>query len=115
RAAGAGGAQVVALAASQIGRPYVWGGASPETSFDCSGLVQWAYRQVGVSLPRNAQQQFDATLRLSPSQLTLGDLVFFSGTYPSTTPITHVGLYIGGGRMIHAPSENDVIRVMPVF
>jgi hypothetical protein len=113
--AGGGRAEVLALAFAQVGRPYVWGGASPETSFDCSGLVQWVYRQVGVSLPRSAQQQYDATLRLSSDQLLPGDLVFFAGTYPSVDRITHVGLYIGGGRMIHAPSENDVVREMPVF
>jgi hypothetical protein len=107
--------QVVQLAASQIDKPYVWGGASPETSFDCSGLVQWAYRRIGISLPRTAQQQFDATIRLPPEQLQPGDLVFFAHTYPSREPITHVGLYIGNGRMINAPTTGDVIRGMPVF
>ena len=104
-APGAPPGQVVALARAQIGRPYVWGGASPATSFDCSGLVQWVYRQVGVHLPRTAQQQFDATDRLTPDQLQPGDLVFFAHTYPSVEPITHVGIYVGGGRMINAPSE----------
>lgn len=107
--------QVVQLAASQFGKPYVWGGASPETSFDCSGLVQWAYRQIGITLPRTAQQQFDATVRLTPEQLQPGDLVFFANTYPSVEPITHVGIYIGNGRMINAPTTGDVIREMPVF
>ncbi len=106
---------VVRLAASQLGEPYVWGGASPETSFDCSGLVQWAYRRIGISLPRTAQQQFDATVRLTPEQLQPGDLVFFAHTYPSIEPITHVGIYIGNGRMINAPTTGDVIREMPVF
>ena len=96
--------QAIDLARSQLGRPYVWGGASPATSFDCSGLVQWVYRQLGVLLPRTAQQQFDATLRLTPDQLQPGDLVFFAHTYPSppAEPITHVGIYVGGGRMINA-------------
>ena len=125
---GAPPGQVVDLARAQIGRPYVWGGArapwptsgsarepaSPATSFDCSGLVQWAYRQVGVGLPRTAQQQFDATMRIGPDELRPGDLVFFH-TYPSAEPITHVGIYVGGGRMINAPSEGDVIRELPVF
>src|SRR5690606_18218088 len=84
--------RVVQLAASQIGKPYVWGGASPETSFDCSGLVQWTYRQIGISVPRTAQQQFNATVRLTPEQLQSGDLVFFANTYPSVEPITHVGI-----------------------
>jgi cell wall-associated NlpC family hydrolase len=114
-APGAPDAQVVDLARAQIGRPYVWGGASPQTSFDCSGLVQWAYRQLGVTLPRTAQQQYGATTRLTPDQLQPGDLVFFRNTYPSAEPITHVGIYVGNGRMINAPTQGDVIREMPVF
>ncbi len=114
-APGAPSSQVVDLARAQIGMPYVWGGASPATSFDCSGLVQWVYRQVGVSLPRTAQQQFDATIRLAPDQLEPGDLVFFAHTYPSAEPITHVGIYVGNGRMINAPAQGDVVREMPVF
>ncbi|HZU07212.1 MAG TPA: bifunctional lytic transglycosylase/C40 family peptidase [Chloroflexota bacterium] len=107
--------QVIDLARAQIGKPYVWGGASPQTSFDCSGLVQWVYRQVGVQLPRTAQQQFDATVRVPREQLQPGDLVFFAHTYPSREPITHVGIYVGHGRMINAPTQGDVIREMPVF
>lgn len=109
--------RVVALARTQVGRPYVWGGASPTTSFDCSGLVQWVYREIGISLPRTAQEQFDATLRISSEQLQPGDLVFFSDTYPTTSAafVTHVGIYVGNGRMINAPSEGDVIRELPVF
>lgn len=110
-------ARVVDLARTQIGRPYVWGGAGPTTSFDCSGLVQWVYREIGISLPRTAQEQFDATLRIAPEQLQPGDLVFFSGTYPTTSAafVTHVGISVGNGRMINAPSEGDVIHELPVF
>ncbi len=107
---------VVALAYAQLGMPYVWGGANPQTSFDCSGLVQWVYRQVGVRLPRTAQQQYNATTRLAPEDLRPGDLVFFEHTYWSPgEPITHVGIYIGNGQMINAPTTGDVVRVMPVF
>jgi hypothetical protein len=109
------GAQVVAVARTQLGVPYVWGGATPGVGFDCSGLTQWAYAQVGLSLPRTAQQQFDATIRLSPEQLQPGDLVFFAQTYPSNVWITHVGIYIGGGMMINAPVEGDVVSEMPVY
>jgi cell wall-associated NlpC family hydrolase len=112
---GAPAPQVIDLARAQIGKPYVWGGASPQTSFDCSGLVQWAYRQVGVQLPRTAQQQYHATTRLPRHELQPGDLVFFAHTYPSPEPITHVGIYVGHGRMINAPTRGDVIREMPVF
>ncbi len=109
------GTQVLALARTQLGVPYVWGGETPGVGFDCSGLTQWAYAQVGLWLPRTAQQQFDATIRLSREQLQPGDLVFFAQTYPSDTWITHVGIYVGGGMMINAPVEGDVIREMPVF
>lgn len=108
---------VIALARTQIGRPYVWGGANPSTSFDCSGLTQWAFGQAGIALPRTAQDQFDATVRLSPSDLRPGDLVFFALTYPAPlgSPITHVGIYVGGGRMLNAPKEGDVVRESSVF
>jgi hypothetical protein len=108
-------AAVVILARTQIGRPYVWGGASPASSFDCSGLVQWAFGQLGARLPRTAQQQYDATRRVSRNDLKPGDLVFFERTYPSNERITHVGIYVGNGRMINAPTTGDVIREMDVF
>ena len=114
-APGAAPNAVLDLARAQTGKPYVWGGASPQTSFDCSGLVQWVYRQVGVQLPRTAQQQYQATTRVPREQLQPGDLVFFAQTYPSSEPITHVGIYVGAGRMINAPTGGDVIREMPAF
>ena len=107
--------RVVALAQAELGMPYVWGGASPATSFDCSGLVQWVYGQVGITLPRTAQEQFDATVRITPDQLQPGDLVFFAHTYPSADPITHVGIYVGNGTMINAPEVGEVVQEMPVF
>jgi cell wall-associated NlpC family hydrolase len=109
------GAAIVALARAELGMPYVWGGASPQTSFDCSGLVQWVYAQVGISLPRTAQEQYDATVRVSPDQLQPGDTVYFANTYPSSVPITHVGIYIGNGLMIDAPAEGEVVQVTSVF
>ncbi len=108
-------AQAVDLARGQIGVPYVWGGASPRTGFDCSGLVQWIYLQMGVHLPRTAQDQFDVTLRLGRDRLQPGDLVFFGGTVPSLERITHVGIYSGNGQMINAPAVGDAVREMPVF
>jgi hypothetical protein len=101
------GPAVIAAARAQLGRPYVWGGASLATGFDCSGLVQWAYGRVGALLPRTAQQQFAATARLRPDQLRPGDLVFFERSYVPDDPgerVTHVGLYLGGGRMVSAES-----------
>jgi hypothetical protein len=98
-----------------LGMPYVWGGASPQTSFDCSGLVQWVYAQVGIDLPRTAQEQYDATVRVQPDQLQPGDTVYFANTYPSNVPITHVGIYLGNGLMIDAPTEGEVVQIASVF
>ena len=107
--------QAVDLARAQIGAPYVWGGASPHTGFDCSGLVQWIYLQMGTHLPRTAEEQFDVTQRLDRDRLRPGDLVFLAGTVPSRERITHVGIYIGNGQMVNAPAEGDAVREMPVF
>lgn len=107
--------RVVELARSQIRMPYIFGAESPQAGFDCSGLVQWVYAQVGITLPRTAQAQFDATSRLSQDQLQAGDLVFFSNTYPSPDFITHVGIYVGGGQMVNAENPNDGVQEMPVF
>jgi cell wall-associated NlpC family hydrolase len=108
-------AKVVALAEAQIGTPYVWGGAAPG-GFDCSGLVQWAYAQVGINLPRTAQAQYATAAPIDASQIQPGDLLFYAQTYPDPrSTITHVGIYIGNGQMINAPTDGDVVRVMPAF
>ncbi|MEU3032652.1 NlpC/P60 family protein [Streptomyces incarnatus] len=100
-------AAAVAYAFAKLGSPYVWGATGPH-SFDCSGLIQAAYRSAGVSLPRTTYAQIDAGRRVSRSELRPGDLVFFySG-------ISHVGLYIGNGRMIHAPNPSAPVRVAPI-
>jgi len=109
------GAAIVPLARTELGMPYIWGGASPQTSFDCSGLVQWVYAQVGINLPRTAQDQYNATLRVLPDQLQPGDTVYFANTYRSDVPITHVGIYIGNGLMIDAPAEGEVVQIASVF
>lgn len=109
--------RVVDLARSQVGMPYVWGASDPHVGFDCSGLVQWVYAQVGISVPRTAQDQYDATQRVSQDQLQPGDLVFFAHTYVSSPdePITHVGIYVGDGLMVNAANPTDGVGVMPVF
>ena len=81
---------------------YVFGGSNPNTSFDCSGLVQWCYGKAGISLPRTAQAQYDATQHIPLSQAKAGDLVFFHSTYNAGTYVTHVGIYAGNNRMYHA-------------
>ena len=84
------------------GWKYVFGGSNPNTSFDCSGLTSWCYGKAGISLPRTAQAQYDATQNIPLSQAKAGDLVFFHSTYNSGTYVTHVGIYAGNNRMSHA-------------
>ena len=84
------------------GWKYVYGGSNPNTSFDCSGLVQWCYGKAGITLPRTAQAQYDATQHIPLSQAQAGDLVFFHSTYNAGTYVTHVGIYVGNNQMYHA-------------
>lgn len=74
------------------GYPYVFGGASPETSFDCSGLTLWCFGKVGITLPRIAQAQYDATQHIPLTEAKAGDLVFFHSTYDTSDYVTHVGI-----------------------
>ena len=96
-----GGAAGVAM--QFLGVPYVWGGASP-SGFDCSGLVMYAFAQVGVSLPHHAASQYGMGVPVSRDALQTGDLVFFNG-------LSHVGIYIGGGQFVHAPHTGDVVKI----
>lgn len=84
------------------GWKYVYGGASPTTSFDCSGLTQWTYGKAGIVLPRTAQQQYNVTQHIPLSEAQAGDLVFFHSTYDAGDYITHIGIYLGNNRMFHA-------------
>jgi cell wall-associated NlpC family hydrolase len=104
---------IVGWAVRQVGTPYVWGGESPGVGFDCSGLVQAAYRVAGIELPRVAQDQYDSSAKLSPLEpLRPGDPVFF-GTAPSE--VTHVGIYLGildgQATMVDAPHRGADVRV----
>jgi cell wall-associated NlpC family hydrolase len=101
----AGGA--LAFAVSQVGVSYLWGGEGPG-GYDCSGLVQAAYRAVGIAVPRTTQEQFDAGPRLpTGAQLEPGDLVFFGA---STSEVTHVGIVVQPGEMVDAPHTGTVVR-----
>lgn len=100
-------AAAVSYARQKLGSPYVWGATGPD-AFDCSGLIQAAYGSAGVALPRTTYAQIDTGQRVSRTELRPGDLVFFySG-------ISHVGLYIGDGQMIHAPNPSSPVRVAPI-
>ncbi|GHF47640.1 hypothetical protein GCM10010218_31310 [Streptomyces mashuensis] len=107
QAASGRAARAVAYAYGALGKPYVWGATGP-SSFDCSGLTQAAWQAAGVSLPRTTYTQITAGRRIARDRLAPGDLVFF---YPG---VSHVGLYIGDGKMIHAPHPGAPVRIAPV-
>jgi cell wall-associated NlpC family hydrolase len=102
---GAGAA--IAEAQRQLGKPYVWGAAGPD-SFDCSGLTMWAWRAGGVSLPHYTGAQYSSTTHISMSAIQPGDLIFYSG-------MDHVALYVGGGRIIHAPHSGSNVHYDSVY
>ena len=104
--AGVGGA--IQAAESQIGTPYVWGGAAPG-GFDCSGLIQWSYGQAGISLPRVSGSQYAATVHIALADMQPGDILFYG---PGGSE--HEGIYIGGGTMIEAPYTGAFVRYTPV-
>ena len=103
-----GGQAVCDIAAQFLGVPYVWGGTSPN-GFDCSGLVQYVYAQLGFKLARVADDQMKEGIPVSRDQLMPGDIIGFSssglGGYAS-----HIGIYVGDGMMIHAPHTGDVVK-----
>ncbi|RBY97031.1 NlpC/P60 family protein [Blastococcus sp. TF02-8] len=97
----------VNTALAQRGKPYVWAAGGPG-SFDCSGLTQYAYRAAGISLPHSSRGQSGMGQAVSRDQLQPGDLVFFY------RPVSHVGIYIGNGQMVHAPTSGDVVKIASV-
>jgi cell wall-associated NlpC family hydrolase len=103
-------AAAITFAEQQLGKPYLWGGTGPD-AFDCSGLVMMAYRAAGVSIARTSQAQWATETRIPASQAQPGDLVFFSGADGTPTSPGHVGLVIGGGKMIEAYATGYPIRV----
>ncbi|MCD0452273.1 NlpC/P60 family protein [Actinocorallia sp. API 0066] len=100
-------AEALRHALTQLGRPYVWGAAGP-SSYDCSGLVLWAYAKVGINLPHYTGAQWNAGTHIAREDLQPGDLVFFYND------LHHVGLYIGDGLMVHAPQTGDVVKISPI-
>ena len=98
-------AAMLAEAEKYLGFPYVWGGSSPSTSFDCSGFVSWVINHSGWDVGRlGAQSLFNLCTPVSAENAKPGDLVFFTGTFDCDTPVSHCGIYVGGGMMIHAGS-----------
>jgi cell wall-associated NlpC family hydrolase len=91
-------------ALTQQGKPYVWGATGPN-SYDCSGLVQWAFKQAGRVLPRTAEMQSAVGTPVARDQLQTGDLVFFY------TPVSHVGIYVGGGKILNASTTGQPVKI----
>lgn len=104
---GDAGERAAAHAAQLVGKPYRYGGTSPSTGFDCSGLVQWSYAQAGRKVPRSTDDQRHASSRVRASDLRRGDLVFFD---QEGKKHGHVGLYVGNGEFVHAPSSGKRVR-----
>ena len=101
-------AQAASHALGMVGRPYRMGGAAPSRGFDCSGLVQFSYRQAGVAVPRTTRAQLRAAAAVSRSSLRRGDLLFFDQEGQKNS---HVGIYLGDGRFVHAPSSGKRVRI----
>jgi cell wall-associated NlpC family hydrolase len=96
--------EAASIALQYLGVPYQWGGSSPSAGFDCSGLVMYVYAQLGVQLPHFAAGQYGYGTAVPRDQLQPGDLVFFDG-------LSHVGIYLGNGQLVHAPHTGDVVRI----
>lgn len=105
-----GASQALAYARAQLGKPYQWAGAGPD-SFDCSGLVMMAWKQGGVSFPHLAQDQYNMTARISISAAQPGDLIFFG----TPDDVYHVGIYIGNGHMIDAPQTGENVSIQSIY
>jgi cell wall-associated NlpC family hydrolase len=101
------GQRAAKVALKAVGVPYRWGGSSPASGFDCSGLVYWAYGRVGKAVPHSSYALYGLGRSVRRSRLRAGDVLFFSG-------LGHVGLYVGRGRMVHAPQSGRRVEVVPL-
>jgi cell wall-associated NlpC family hydrolase len=99
------GERAARFALGAVGTPYRWGGESPSGGFDCSGLVRWAYGRVGIDLPHSSYALYGEGRRVAQRRMEPGDVLFFSG-------LGHVGLYLGRGRMIHAPYSGKDVEIV---
>jgi peptidoglycan DL-endopeptidase CwlO len=99
------GQRAAKIALRAVGVPYRWGGSSPASGFDCSGLVYWTYGRLGVSVPHSSYGLYGLGRSVRGSRLRPGDVLFFTG-------LGHVGIYVGGGRMVHAPQSGRTVEVV---
>jgi NlpC/P60 family/Putative peptidoglycan binding domain len=113
-APGSPAAVAVRFALAQLGKPYRWGADGPG-SFDCSGLVQTAYRAAGVALPRVSRQQYGAGKLVPLNSLRAGDLLFYAKDTSDRRTIYHVGMYLGSGRMVEAPNRRAPVRIASIW
>jgi cell wall-associated NlpC family hydrolase len=101
------GSAIAELALSMVGVPYRYGGEDPQEGFDCSGLVHYAYASNGLGVPRTSRGQFDAARKIPLADAGEGDLLFFR----DQEKLSHVGIYLGDGRFVHAPSSGGSVSV----
>lgn len=100
--------KIIAVAKAQLGKPYRYGGKSPKTGFDCSGLINFSYKKAGLSIPRTTLQLYRDAYPVKRSKLKKGDLVFFK---INKRKISHVGLYLGNNKFIHSPSAGKRVNI----
>jgi cell wall-associated NlpC family hydrolase len=101
------GGAVAELAVALVGTPYRYGGATPQEGFDCSGLVHYAFARAGLAVPRTSEEQFRAARKIASRAAAPGDLVFFE----DQEKLSHVGIYLGGGRFVHAPETGRNVEI----
>jgi cell wall-associated NlpC family hydrolase len=106
------GNQIAAKAKQYLGVPYKWGGTSP-SGFDCSGFVYYVYRSMGINISRTITTMYKQGTPVSKSDLQPGDIVIFQNTYKSG--LSHVGIYVGDGKFIHAPSSGKVVSYADLY
>jgi cell wall-associated NlpC family hydrolase len=102
--------RAIAVAKKQIRKKYRWGGSTPRTGFDCSGLTHYAFKSANIYIPRTAAAQYKHTKRISLSKMQAGDLIFFH-TRRTRARVNHVGIYLGNGKFIHAPRKGKRVSV----
>ncbi|GMA39518.1 C40 family peptidase [Mobilicoccus caccae] len=102
------GVKAVSIASTKKGTPYRWGATGPR-AFDCSGFTSWTFARMGKKIPRTADAQYRASIKLNRGQARPGDLVFYGGKRK-----THVGIYAGNGRMWHSPRSGDVVKLAKI-
>lgn len=100
--------KIIRIAKAQLGKPYRFGGVNPKTGFDCSGLINYSYKKVGLSIPRTTKQLYRIATPIKRNHLKAGDLVFFR---INRNKISHVGLYLGNNKFIHAPSGGKRVNI----